>query len=159
MEDVDMKAGLDFAPLYRSSVGFDRVLSLLETAGRTQSPENYPPYDILKTGDNAYRISMAVAGFAQEDLNILAQPNLLVVTGEIPGNDHGDFLHRGIANRAFTRRFELADHVRVTGASLAMGLLNIELERDIPEAMKPRRIEIATPTVSQRPATADKKAA
>lgn len=155
-----MKTGFDFSPLYRSSIGFDRVFDLLETAGRGQSLENYPPYDIAKTGDDAYRISMAVAGFAQEDLSIVAQPNLLVVTGETTAEERGEFLHRGIANRAFTRRFELADHVKVTGASLANGLLNIELEREIPEAMKPRQIAISVASGSEaRPAIDQKKAA
>lgn len=133
---------IDFAPLYRSSVGFDRVFDLLENATRGPSPDNWPPYDIIKTGEDAYRISMAVAGFAQDELTISMQPNLLVVSGEKSGEPAGEYLHRGIANRAFARRFEIADHVKVAGANLVNGLLTIDLQREIPEAMKPRRIEI-----------------
>jgi molecular chaperone IbpA len=139
-----MRTNFDFAPLYRSSVGFDRVFDLLENATRGQTPDNWPPYDIAKTGDDAYRISMAVAGFSQDELNISTQPNLLVVVGEKTGDPGGEYLHRGIANRSFARRFELADHVKVTGASLVNGLLTIDLQREIPEEMKPRRIEIKT---------------
>lgn len=139
-----MRTNFDFAPLYRSSVGFDRVFDLLENAARGQTPDNWPPYDITKTGDDAYRISMAVAGFSQGELNISMEPNLLVVAGEKTGDPSGEYLHRGIANRSFARRFELADHVKVTGANLANGLLTIDLQREIPEEMKPRRIEIKT---------------
>lgn len=136
-----MRTTLDFAPLHRSSVGFDRVFSLLENASRTQA-DNWPPFDTVKLSEDAYRITMAVAGFAQNELDISMQPNLLIVSGEHKGDDSLEYLHRGIANRAFTRRFELADHVHVTQASLANGLLSIELKREIPEAMKPRRIAI-----------------
>lgn len=137
-----MRTNFDFTPLYRSSVGFDRVFDLLENATRGQNPDNWPPYDIAKTGDGAYRISMAVAGFSQDELNISTQPNLLVVAGEKREEAGGEYLHRGIANRSFTRRFELADHVKVAGASLVNGLLTIDLQREIPEEMKPRRVEI-----------------
>ena len=155
-----MRTSFDFSPLYRSSIGFDRVFDLLENASRVQTIDNWPPYDIAKTGDDTYRISMAVAGFGQEELNISAQPNLLIVTGERSAEASGEFLHRGIANRAFTRRFELADHVKVKGASLVNGLLNIDLEREIPEAMKPRRIAIAaSPDAETRQAIEQKKAA
>ena len=155
-----MRTSFDFSPLYRSSIGFDRVFDLLENATRVQTIDNWPPYDIAKTGDDTYRISMAVAGFAQEELDISAQPNLLIVTGEKNTETSGEFLHRGIANRAFTRRFELADHVKVKGASLVNGLLNIELEREIPEAMKPRRIAIAASSDGEmRQAIEQKKAA
>jgi molecular chaperone IbpA len=148
-----MRTSFDFSPLYRSSIGFDRVFDLLENATRVQTIDNFPPYDIAKTGDDTYRITMAVAGFAHEELDISAQPNLLIVTGEKNGEASGEFLHRGIANRAFTRRFELADHVKVKGASLAHGLLSIELEREIPEAMRPRRIAIAASSgAATRPA-------
>jgi molecular chaperone IbpA len=152
MEDVAMRTNFDFAPFYRSSIGFDRVFDLLENAARGQSADNWPPYDIAKTGDDAYRISMAVAGFSQDELNISTQPNLLVVTGEKTAEPSGEYLHRGIANRSFARRFELADHVKVAGANLVNGLLTIDLKREIPEEMKPRRIEIqaATPQVGQR---------
>lgn len=141
-----MRTNFDFAPLYRSSVGFDRVFDLLENAARGQTPDNWPPYDIAKTGEDAYRISMAVAGFSQDELNISTQPNLLVVEGEKSGEPNGEYLHRGIANRSFTRRFELADHVKAAGASLVNGLLTIDLQREIPEEMKPRRIEIKAAT-------------
>ena len=155
-----MRTSFDFAPFYRSSIGFDRVFDLLENATRLQAIDNFPPYDIAKTGDDTYRISMAVAGFAQEELDISAQPNLLIITGEKSTEASGEFLHRGIANRAFTRRFELADHVKVKGASLVNGLLHIELEREIPEAMKPRRVAItASSGAETRPAIEQKKAA
>jgi molecular chaperone IbpA len=142
MEDVAMRTNFDFAPFYRSSIGFDRIFDLLESANRGQAADNWPPYDIAKTGDDAYRISMAVAGFSQDELSISTQPNMLVVTGEKTAEPSGEYLHRGIANRAFARRFELADHVKVTAANLVNGLLTIDLQREIPEEMKPRRIEI-----------------
>jgi molecular chaperone IbpA len=138
-----MRTNLDFTPFYRSSVGFDRVFDLLNNATRVQTIDNWPPYDIAKTGDDAYRIEMAVAGFAEDELSIVAEPNLLVVTGEKKGDGSSQYLHRGIATRPFTRRFELADHVKVVAASLVNGLLTIELQREIPEAMKPRQIAIA----------------
>ena len=137
-----MRSNFDFAPLYRSSVGFDRIFDILENARRGQPAESWPPYDITKTGEDAYRISMAVAGFSPDELSISTEMNLLVVTGQKGEDSTGDYLHRGIANRPFTRRFELADHVKVTGASLVNGLLTIDLQREIPEEMKPRRIEI-----------------
>lgn len=137
-----MATSYDYAPLFRSSVGFDRVFNLLENAQRARSISDWPPYDIVKTGDDSYRISVAVAGFAQEDLDITFQSNLLTVTGkkqEAAGEGH---LHRGIAGRPFEHRFELADHVRVNGADLSNGLLSIDLVREIPEALKPRKITI-----------------
>jgi molecular chaperone IbpA len=137
-----MRTVLDFSPFYRSSIGFDRVFDLLEHASRTTSVDNWPPYDIARTGEDAYRITMAVAGFSQDDLSVVHEPNLLVVAGERAGEDNGDYLHHGIARRPFEHRFELADHVKVTGASLVNGLLTIDLKREIPEEMKPRRIEI-----------------
>ena len=139
-----MRTNLDFSPFYRSSVGFDRVFDLLNNATRAQTIDNWPPYDIAKTGDDAYRIEMAVAGFAEDELAITAEPNLLVVTGEKKDDGSSQYLHRGIANRPFTRRFELADHVKVVAARLVNGLLTIELQREIPEAMKPRQIAIVT---------------
>ena len=155
-----MRTSFDFSPFYRSSIGFDRVFDLLESATRVQAIDNWPPYDIAKIGDDTYRISMAVAGFTQEELDISAQPNLLVVTGEKRTDASGEFLHRGIANRAFTRRFEIADHMKVKGASLANGLLDIELECEIPEAMKPRRIAItASSGAETRQIIEQKKAA
>ena len=139
-----MRTAFDFSPLYRSSIGFDRVFDLLENASRTPSVDNWPPYDIARTGEDAYRITMAVAGFGQDELSIVHEPNMLVVSGERTAEDNGDYLHRGIAGRPFERRFELADHVKVTGASLVNGLLTIDLQREIPEEMKPRKIEIGS---------------
>lgn len=134
----------DFAPFYRSSIGFDRVFDLLDNATRVSSIDNFPHYDISKTGEDSYRIQMAVAGYAPDELSITTEPNLLVVTGQKGPGPQGEYLHRGIANRDFTRRFELADHVKVASADLANGLLTVELVREIPEAMKPRRIPIGT---------------
>ena len=139
-----MRTTLDFAPLYRSSIGFDRMFNLLENASRVQSIDNWPPYDIVRIGDDDYQITMAVAGFAQDELTLTHEPNLLVVEGRKASEDERQYLHRGIAGRTFQRRFELADHVKVTGASLVNGLLTVELKREIPEAKKPRRIEIGT---------------
>ncbi|MBZ9840949.1 Hsp20 family protein [Mesorhizobium sp. CA5] len=138
-----MRTTFDFSPLFRSSIGFDRMLNALETASRIETVDNWPPYDIAKTADDDYRISMAVAGFSQDELAITQEQNMLMVSGQKAGEDKGEYLHRGIAGRAFQRRFELADHVKVVGASLVNGLLTIDLKREIPEEMKPRRIEIA----------------
>ena len=135
--------GYDFTPFRRSTVGFDRLFDYLESAGRAEQ-DNYPPFDIEKLGDDTYRITIAVAGFKRDEIDIVAHQNMLTVTGrrsEQKGRD-GSYLHMGIANRAFERRFELADFVQVTGADLADGLLTIELAREIPEAMKPRKIGI-----------------
>ena len=137
-----MTSTFDFTPLFRSGVGFDHLFDLLENANRVTTIENWPPYDIAKTGDDSYRITMAVAGFAQEDLSITQQPHLLLVAGQRSGDDQAQYLHRGIAGRGFERRFELADHVKVTSAAMENGLLTIDLAREIPEEMKPRRIEI-----------------
>ncbi|MEE4175529.1 MAG: Hsp20 family protein [Xanthomonadales bacterium] len=136
----------DFSPLYRNSIGFDRLASLLASAQRVEQGGGYPPYNIVSEDENRYRITMAVAGFAQEDLDITSEQNTLTVTGKRADDENGSdrYLHRGIANRSFERRFNLADHVRVTGASLENGLLHIDLEREIPEAMKPRKIEIGS---------------
>jgi len=152
-----MRTSFDFSPFYRSGVGFDRVFDLLENATRVQPIDNWPAYDIARTGEDGYRIQMAVAGFMQDELSITAEPNLLVVTGEKNGDTQAEYLYRGIANRSFIRRFELADHVKVTGASLADGLLRIELQREIPEAMKPRRIAIQA--TSSEPRIEQKNAA
>jgi molecular chaperone IbpA len=139
-----MRPTFDFTPLFRSSVGFDRLLNVLENANRLEAVDSWPPYDIVKTGQDDYRITMAVAGFTPEELTIDHEPNLLVVTGQKANDESGQYLHRGIAQRAFKRRFELADHVKVTGANLADGLLTVELAREIPEEMKPRRIQIGS---------------
>lgn len=139
---------VDFAPLYRSTVGFDRLFSMLDNMGQPEAAQTtYPPYNIERTGENAYRITMAVAGFAETDLSIESRENVLTVKGEKADEKpegEGEYLHRGIAGRAFERRFQLADHVEVRGASLKNGLLHIDLVRIIPEAMKPRKIAIAT---------------
>ncbi len=136
----------DFSPLYRSAVGFDRLVRQLETAARSGSENGWPPYNIETTGEDAYRIEIAVAGFSADELNIEAKENLLTVTGKKAANDDGQrtFLHRGLAERDFERRFQLADYVVVKGAALANGLLTVELKRELPEALKPRSIEIAT---------------
>lgn len=149
-----MATSYDYAPLFRSSVGFDRVFNLLENAQRARSISDWPPYDIVKTGDDTYRISVAVAGFSHADLTLTFQSNLLTVSGN-KGETQGDgYLHRGIAGRPFEHRFELADHVRVSGAGLENGLLSIDLVREIPEAMKPRKIEIQTAAALSSPANA-----
>ncbi|MFG1192673.1 Hsp20 family protein [Xanthobacter flavus] len=140
-----MSTAFDLSPLYRSSVGFDRILNSLENAGRFATIDAWPPYDIVKTGDDDYRIEMAVAGFTEDELTVTQEQNMLIVAGQKSGEDQsGRYLHRGIAARSFQRRFELADHVKVAGASLVNGLLTISLQREIPEEMKPRRIAIAT---------------
>jgi molecular chaperone IbpA len=136
---------VDFAPLYRSTVGFDRLFSMLDTLGSNEAAQSYPPYNIERTGENAYRITMAVAGFGDNELSIESRENTLTVKGEKAEaeGEGAEFLYRGIAGRAFERRFQLAEHVEVKGASLKNGLLHIDLLRVIPEAMKPRRIEIS----------------
>jgi molecular chaperone IbpA len=139
-----MRTNTDLSPFFRSSVGFDRIFDLLENASRVQPIDNWPPYDIERVGSDAYRISMAVAGFAEDELSLTWKPNLLVVSGAKSGKDEADYLHRGIANRAFERRFELADFVEVENARLENGLLTIDLKRELPEEMKPRRIEIGS---------------
>lgn len=141
----------DLTPLYRSSIGFDRMANLLDSVMRTeQSQPSYPPYNIELTGEDQYRISMAVAGFDQSELTIEAKQNTLTVTGKKPGEQQErTFLHRGIAARDFERRFQLADHVRVVTATMENGLLHIELVREVPEAMKPRTIEITSESDSR----------
>jgi molecular chaperone IbpA len=136
---------IDFSPLYRSAVGFDRLASLLEAASRSDAPSGYPPYNIETDGENAYRIEIAVAGFKPEELTIEFRENTLTVQGKKAANDDARrYLHRGLAERNFERRFQLADYVVVTGADLADGLLSIALERQLPEQLKPRRVEIKT---------------
>ena len=133
----------DFSPLYRTSVGFDRLASLLASANRAEQGNAYPPYNIVAKDEDQYQITMAVAGFAEAELSISTEQNKLTVTGSRDETeDSGNYLYRGIAARSFERRFNLADHVRVTGARLENGLLHISLERELPEAMKPRTIEI-----------------
>lgn len=135
----------DLTPLYRSTVGFDRLATALDQVMSADAGQNgYPPYNIEKTGDDAYRITIAVAGFAENELGIESREGQLIVTGrKAAAEDKGAYLHRGIATRAFERRFQLADHVRAASAATENGLLHIDLVREVPEALKPRRIEIA----------------
>ena len=134
----------DFSPLFGSTIGFDRVSRLLETASRADASANsYPPYNIERTGEDAYRIAMAVAGFGEDDLNVTVEDNTLTVQGKVEDKDgDGRYLHRGIAGRSFERRFQLADFIEVRAARLENGLLEIELAREVPEHMKPRTIAI-----------------
>lgn len=133
----------DFSPLYRSSIGFDHLFSLLDSAKRIdQGGSSYPPYNIERTGDDAYRITMAVAGFDRSELNVESRENTLTINGVKNKDDKGNYLYHGIAERNFERRFQLADHVKVIDAKLENGLLHIDLLREIPEAKKPRTIEI-----------------
>jgi molecular chaperone IbpA len=140
-----MRTAFDFSPFRRSTVGFDRLFDMLENSSVGQGQENYPPFDLIKTGDNDYCIQLAVAGFSPDEIDITSQQNQLIVSGrksdEIDQKD-GDYIYRGIANRSFERRFALADHIQVKGADLKDGLLSIELKREIPEAMKPKKINI-----------------
>ncbi|GAA4227799.1 molecular chaperone IbpA [Sagittula marina] len=137
----------DFAPLYRATVGFDQLAEMMDRVLTSDAPQQgYPPYNIEKTADDAYRISIAVAGFADQDLSVEVKEGALVVSArKADDTETRAYLHRGIATRAFERRFHLADHVRVIGASHENGMLHIDLAREIPEALKPRRIEIAKP--------------
>src|SRR6266446_8724531 len=140
-----MRSTFDYSPFHRATVGFDRVFNLLDAVSNQSSNANgYPPYNIEKAGNDAYRIVMAVAGFAEAELNVTQKENELLVTGQTAqdGQDDKQYLYRGIAGRNFERRFQLADHVKVVGAKLANGLLTIELQREIPEEKKPRAIEI-----------------
>lgn len=136
----------DLTPLYRSSIGFDRLANILDNVTRTDSGgSGYPPYNIEKTGESAYRITIAVAGFTEDELNIEARDGQLVISGKkAEDKSETTYLHQGIANRAFEKRFQLADHVRATDAVTENGLLHVDLVREIPEALKPRKIEIAT---------------
>jgi len=138
-----MRTNFDFAPYRRSTVGFDRLFDLLETGLRTDTAEGYPPFDIVRDGEDRYRITIAVAGFRPDEIEIVAQQNQLTVTGKrTDDNSRGEYLHRGIAARPFERRFQLADFIEAGNARFENGLLSIELKRVVPEAMKPRRIEI-----------------
>lgn len=132
---------IDFSPLYRSAIGFDRLANLIESAA-SNGNAGYPPYNIEQLGENDYRISMAVAGFTQDELELSFQENLLTVKGSKQAETDRNYLYQGIAERGFERRFQLADYVRVKGADLKNGLLHIELMREVPEAMKPRKIAI-----------------
>jgi len=136
----------DFAPLHRATIGFDQIADIMDRVLTSDvSQPSYPPYNIEKTDADTYRISLAVAGFAEDDLSVEVKENFLVVAGKKAADDkERTYLHRGIATRAFERRFALADHVRVTGASLENGMLHIDLKREVPEALKPRRIAITS---------------
>ena len=142
---------VDFSPLYRSTVGFDRLFTMLDSLAQPESAQTYPPYNIERTGDDAYRITMAVAGFGENEISLEAHRNVLTVKGEKAENENegAELLYRGIAGRAFERRFQLADHVEVTGANLKNGLLHIDLKRNIPEEMKPRKIAITAPSAKE----------
>ena len=144
----------DFSPLYRSTVGFDRLFDLIDHASRVEPMNSWPPYNIERLGEDQYRITMAVAGFSPDELQLVQQENSLLVSGQKSADqpDGSEVLHRGIATRAFKQTFNLADHVKVASASLADGLLVIDLRREIPEALKPRRIEIGAGT-SAKPVT------
>lgn len=134
---------IDFSPLYRSVVGFDRLATLLEAATKAENISGYPPYNIETVGDDAYRVEIAVAGFRPDELFVDVKENVLTVAGRKTANDEGKrYLHRGLAERNFERRFQLADYVVVADAQLSDGLLSISLKRELPESMKPRRIEI-----------------
>src|SRR5438128_4228111 len=150
----------DFSPLFRSTIGFDRLTRLVDAATRVDTASlAYPPYNIEKTGEDAYRLTMAVAGFSADELDITAQENSLLVTGKArKDEDENRYLHRGIARRAFERRFSLADHIKVVGASLRNGMLHVDLVREVPEAMKPRTIKI-TSGEPQQPQVTQQKAA
>lgn len=141
---------LDFSPLFRTAIGFDRLAQLIDTMP-DNTAASYPPYNIEKTGEDSYRLTLAVAGFSTDDIELTVKENTLVVSGRVAENEKGEFLHRGIAARAFTRRFVLADHMVVEGAEMANGLLHITVKRVVPEALKPRRVEINT--VSPQPKT------
>ena len=138
----------DFAPLYRTSVGFDRLASMLSSANRQDQGNSYPPYNIRTTSEDHYQITMAVAGFSENDIEITTEQSRLLIVGNRAeeAEEQGEYLHRGIATRSFERRFNLADHVKVVSANLENGLLHIDLERELPEAMKPRTIKIGKST-------------
>lgn len=147
----------DLSPLFRTAIGFDRLGRLVDSALSQADAPAYPPYNIEKTGDDTYRLTMAVAGFAPEDIELTVKENTLLVAGRAKeANGERQYLHRGIAGRAFERRFVLADHIVVEGAGMENGLLHVELRRVVPEALKPRRIEIRGATPSPRAVDADK---
>ncbi|MGY6708824.1 MAG: Hsp20 family protein [Rhizobiaceae bacterium] len=143
---------VDFSPLYRSTVGFDRLFTMLDSLSQPDNGQTYPPYNIERTGDDAYRITMAVAGFTENEISIEAHRNVLTIKAEKAEEQKtdGEFLYRGIASRSFERRFQLADHMEVKGAEMVNGLLHIDLKRNIPDEMKPRSIAINTRTGGAR---------
>jgi len=143
-----MRTTYDFAPLWRSTIGFDRLLALVDAAQQSGSDDNYPPCNVERLGEDRYQISLALAGFSPDEIAVTAEQNVLTVEGRKVEKQQREFLHQGISSRPFKRQFSLADYVQVKGASLDNGLLRIELLREIPEAMKPRRISIAGPSGS-----------
>lgn len=146
----------DFAPLFRTAIGFDRLARLVDSAAESGSAPTYPPYNIERTGDDSYRLTMAVAGFGTDDLEMVVRENTLVISGRVKAEaQKGEVLYRGIAGRAFERRFALADHIQVDGADLQNGLLHVGLKRVVPEALKPRRVSIGTAQAASTPAIAN----
>ena len=145
-----MRSAFDFSPYRRSAIGFDRLFDMIETNAASGTQENYPPFDLVSLGENEYRIDLAGAGFKRDEIEITAQQNVLIVAGGKGEGDEANFIHRGIATRSFERRFALADHIQVRDADLKDGLLSVTLVREIPEAMKPRKIDIGGS--SDRPA-------
>lgn len=133
---------VDFAPLYRNAIGFDRLFDLMEAGATKNSSNGYPPYNIEQQDENNYRITMAVAGFSDEQLDITQKENMLIVRGERKAEEEKKYVYQGIAERDFERKFQLADYVKVVGAAMENGLLHVDLEREIPETMKPRKIAI-----------------
>jgi molecular chaperone IbpA len=159
MEDMVMDR-FDFSPLFRSTIGFDRLARLVDSATRFDTVPAYPPYNIESVGEDSYRLTMAVAGFSRDEIEITAQENTLVISGKAQKEDEqeaGRYLHRGIARRAFERRFSLADHIKVAGASMDNGLLHVDLVREVPEEAKPRQIKIGD--VTGQPQVTQQKAA
>ena len=148
-------ASNELNPLYRTLVGFDRIASLMDTAARLDAAPGYPPFNVEQIGEDNFRIERAVAGFSEDDLSIEFKQNSLLVTGQRKAPEQRNFLHRGIAERSFERRFGLADHVRVAGAKLENGLLTIDLVRELPELLKPRKIEIGAATAKAKPKVVD----
>ena len=147
----------DFAPLFRTAIGFDRLARLMDSAAQADTAQSYPPYNIEKTGEDSYRLTMAVAGFSENDLDLTVKDNTLVVSGRVADAPKAEVLYRGIAGRAFERRFVLADHIVVEGAELSNGLLHVGLRRVVPETLKPRHIPVgnaASRTIANDPATA-----
>lgn len=152
----------DLSPLYRSTVGFDRLFDLLDSVTRPESVPSYPPYNVERLGESAYRVTMAVAGFAEDELAVEVKDNTLLIRGEKSAtgeHNDGNLLYRGIAARNFERRFELADHVHVRSANLENGLLSVDLEREVPEELKPRRIEISAGSGKRKSRLIENKAA
>lgn len=153
-----MNTMFDISPLWRSTIGFDRLFDILDEVTKTDDSGSFPPYNIEQTGDDAYCLTMALAGWSPAEINMTAQPNVLVVAGEKTQQDNNRYLYQGIPGGSFERRFELADHVQVRDARMAEGMLIINLVREVPEALKPRRIEIAN-NDNQQPAIEQKKQA